>query len=603
MMRANWLRLTGGSGVVFCLVVGSCSGKATRSGSSDNAGSPATAGQASMSEGGTGGASEVPLCSDPMSCGECGDCVADASSDAFTVGFGCDAGKCVASCYEGTGDCDENLGCETFVNTADNCGQCGQKACAVANTLLTCSAGDQACTSPVCEPGFANCNQDGPDCETALGAVPSCFPGYVDTIKHHTRSVYPVAAMAPDGSLFLGGDLDETDDFDPTSGVDQRSPGPSGMAYITKLNPDGSYAWTRTFDADFLLNHGLAADADGVVAVGTYHGSVDFDPGAGVAVQTASGNGNTGDSFVVKLTQAGEYSWAYSLAPGDQDGRVSASSVVLSGGDVYVGGGYSGSVDFDQGPGESVLSTVGSEQAFVTKLDSSGGFAWVRGLQGDACSGWVLAMTAAPNGLVWVAGSREGPCSFTSDAPQPGAGAYVAAFSDSGEVAGEWALAEAADDARSIAAAADGSIFVGGVFFRPEGGEIDIDPGAGVDRRSLVPGSTGFITKLEANGAYVWSQLMGSTAVTVAATPDGGLLASGLLPDLRFVSKLGADGTAEWSLGFFQGGNDFQLVAGMTSFVVAGVVDDGSSVDFDPSLGVVEAGFEGQTTFFSRFTY
>lgn len=512
-------------------------------------------------------------------------------------------GACVANCFAGAGDCDGKLGCEDFLNTAENCGQCGRKACAAAGTLLTCDTGDQACKSPVCAPGFANCEPSSPDCETSLGTALSCFPDYGDTIKHRTRSVFPVVAMAPDGSLYLGGDLDESDDFDPTSGEDHATIGPDGMAFITKLNPDGSYAWTRTFDAGFLLLYGLAADANGVVAVGVYRDSVDFDPGAGVALQTASGNGINGDSFMVKLTQAGQYGWAHSWFPGDPYGRVSVSSVVLSGGDVYFGGGHSGSNDFDPGAGQSLLSAE-SEQGFLGKLDAGGHFAWVRGLQGDACSGWVLALTAAPEARVWVTGSRQGPCAFGSSAPDLGGRGYVAAFDPDGELFGEWALAAATDDARSISAAADGSVFVGGNLRNLDGSDADLDPGPGVDLRSPASGNSGFVTKLAPDGSYVWSQLMGSTSVTVAATPDGGVLASGLAPDLRFVSKLQADGTATWSLGLFPGGGEFHLVAGETGFVVAGVVDRGELVDFNPWATPPELGsFNGQTTFFSRYKY
>jgi len=544
------------------------------------------------------------VCENPMSCGTCGACVATPNATFFTTGWSCERSKCVASCYPGFGDCDQQPGCEAQLTTADNCGLCGRKACAVANTLQTCSGG-RACTSPVCAPGFANCNASNPDCEAAFGTSPSCFPRFVDAVTHGTRSVFVVTAVGPDGSIFFGGDLDDTEDFDPTAGVDVRIPGPSGMAYLTKVNPDGSYAWTRTFEAAFFLFEGLAVDADSVVAVGEYTGAVDFDPGVGVATQTSSGN-SPGGNFVLKLTQAGEYVWARSFA-GTTTDDLFMDTVALSGGSLYLGGASSGDTDFDPGPGQSFLppSTL---TAFVLKLDANGNFVWLRGQQGAGCASGVIAMTATPQGQIWVSGSRQGSCSFGTGAPLGGGAAYVAALDGGGNLVRELGLASLATDARSISAAADGSIFVGGILSTPAGGELDLDPGPGVDVRAVAAGATGFVTKMSADGSYAWSQLMGGTWVTVSATPDGVLATSSTFDDpvspspTRFVSKLRADGTASWSLAFFPGRNDFSLAAGKTQFVVASTVDDGATIDFDPGPSV-QAGPSGQTDFFSTFAY
>jgi hypothetical protein len=540
---------------------------------------------------------------DPNNCGDCGACVVQGGQGTFTVGFSCEAGRCVAHCSEATGDCDDKLGCEAFLDTPDHCGRCDRKTCAAAHTLLTCDAGEATCASPLCEPGFANCDQSRPDCETPVGTATSCIPTYLSTVKHHASSVYSDVAMGPDGSVFLTGHTDEADDFDPTSGVDERSPGASRMTYITKLNADGSYAWTRWFDAEFLLVFGLAADAGGVVAVGEYGGRVDFDPGAGTAIQTASKNAN-GDAFVVKLTQAGEYSWAHSLFSQDDDlGGVSVSTVALSGGEVYVGGAYVGAADFDPGPGESLLSTPTSAQkAFVLKFDAEGNFGWVRGSEGVDCSDGVVAMSAAGQGPVWVTGGRRGACRFTSE-PLNAASAFVAAFESNGELRGEWAMVADVRDAQSISAAADGSAFVAGTLRRLEGGDVDLDPGPGVDRHGVIAGTTGFVTKLGADGSYVWSKLMGLGVDDVAATPDGGLLASSETVEIRFVSKVRGDASAAWSLGYFSARNPFHLAASGDTLVVASVVDHGDEVDFNPFPGASDTGPAGETAFFSRYAY
>jgi hypothetical protein len=277
---------------------------------------------------------------------------------------------------------------------------------------------------------------------------------------------------------------------------------------------------------------------------------------------------------------------------------------------VYFGGGYAGTVDFDPGSARSLLSNSSGAQAFVAKLDANGTFGWARGISGGTnFSGYALALSASAQGPVWVAGVRQGPCTFGDQPPQGDAGSYVAAFQANADLVGEWTVAPLGSDVRSVSAAVDGSVFVGGYQRVLDGGDIDLNPGAGVDKRGVVPGNTGFAMKLAADGSYVWGQLLGFDNVTVAATPDGGMLATGFMlstgqvdDSKRFVSKLRADGSSAWSLGYFAAGDGFRLAAGKNRFIVAGVVDHGDMVDFNP-FSPVESGFVGQTTFFSRYSY
>src|SRR5262249_7274450 len=158
---------------------------------------------------------------------------------------------------------------------------CNSKGCTVAGTLLECDLGN-SCASPVCAPGLANCDNTNPDCETRFdSAASSCFPRYLGTISEGllTGEALPVA-IGLDGSYYLGGSFSEIVDFDPGPGTDVHNP-EALEGFISKFNPDGSYAWTKTFGSGMSQASvdGLAVTSDGsIVLTGWHGGAIDLDP-------------------------------------------------------------------------------------------------------------------------------------------------------------------------------------------------------------------------------------------------------------------------------------------------------------------------------------
>jgi hypothetical protein len=103
---------------------------------------------------------EANLLNDPQNCGACDNACSQFES--------CQNGQCVIDCPDGTGDCDGDPGngCETQLNTAENCGFCGD-ACDLANAAATCTAG--ACVIQSCDAGFDDCDgMDANGCEADL---------------------------------------------------------------------------------------------------------------------------------------------------------------------------------------------------------------------------------------------------------------------------------------------------------------------------------------------------------------------------------------------------------------------------------------------------
>jgi len=195
------------------------------------------------------------------------------------------------------------------------------------------------------------------------------------------------SSIAVDSSdnVLLFGHTPGTIDLDPGAGIANFSPSNVDF-FIVKLDLNGTYTWSAGFTG---ANYGyasetgeaLATDSSGnVYATGYYNGTVDFDPGAGTANMTATGDL---DVFVLKLNSSGALLWAKSLGGSDADyGR---SIDVDSSGNVYTTGNFGGTVDFDPGSGTENLSSAGGSgdnDIFVSKLNSSGEFVWAKSFVG-----------------------------------------------------------------------------------------------------------------------------------------------------------------------------------------------------------------------------
>src|SRR6185369_13247141 len=103
-----------------------------------------------------------------QNCGGCGVTCFVANGTA-----GCAGNTCfVQSCNAGFADCDGQYatGCETNLKTLSNCGACGA-TCSLPNASVSCATGSCEITS--CVGTFANCNGikgDGCEVDTAVNA-------------------------------------------------------------------------------------------------------------------------------------------------------------------------------------------------------------------------------------------------------------------------------------------------------------------------------------------------------------------------------------------------------------------------------------------------
>ncbi len=538
---------------------------------------------------------------DVHNCGRCN----QACGEVPNTIAACEQGTCkVARCQVGWGDCTADVGCETRLDQADHCGLCGNHQCAVANATPTCIS--TGCGVPICQAGFANCDATSPDCETPIGgAAPSCWPKYRGTAALGGHPIFGASvAFAPDGSYVVGGDFGRSGDFDPTSGLDVRVPVPGSQdAFITKLHADGSYAWTRTLGAegeDLVLAVAVAPDGS-IYATGHYEGAVDFDPGPGVDVHT-SGAGIF-EAFLLKLAADGSFVWAKTFAQGDGEGAQGMALGIAEDGSVYLGGGFSGTIDLD--PGSATLSASAYGAGFLVKLTSGGELAWGRALGGAKCQGeGVSGLALRSDGAVWVA-AREGSACSVDPMDTDGSTDLrldIASFGPTGDYRGAWRI-HGTSEAASLAIGADNSVYVGGSFTDV----VDFDPGpAKVER---VPGfsddetfiTSGFILKLGLDGAFRWVQVFGDAPIAGVAASPTGVLGAGKNAQGLALFELTADGTSIFTL---SAGNMDTTVRSLVvrdgQFLIGGMTDGLGDFDPGPGTDVID---RGAVHFASRYGF
>ena len=529
------------------------------------------------------GSACVDLQSDIENCGSCLHSCYVGNAD-----VGCEHGQCVVlGCPSNYVDCGPGAtGCQTLLGTAENCGGCGDQACALTNTLFTCKDGP-SCQGAVCAPGFANCEATSADCETAFAtpASSTCLPRYLDSIPIPTQRFDSVATgIAPDGSYFLAGTFSQSVDFDPAPATrDIRTASGDSAGFVTKFRADGSYAWTAVLGGRGSVGLGGLAvtPAGGVVVTGAFNDSIDLDPSDASDLRLTA-TINQRDPYVVELSAAGASVWGatFTGSASAADGAGTAVAVDATGA-VFATGRFTGTVDFDPGPG-AAPATAPAEEPYLVKLTATGTLDSLRLI--DDCTAGLNALAVASDGNLWATGGAVtgSGCAASDDRRLP-PGIAALLILQYGGAAGtpprRWLLGGSQSSiGYALAPGSAGSMYIGG----EANGPIDYDPGPGVGRHSLSVSGGGFILKLDATGGYLWARVLDRQPIrALAAAPDGGVAGAGGGFGI-FVTRLGADGAGAWSLVI---GGTYSLVppalaAGAGRLALAGF--NSNANDYDP---------------------
>ena len=378
----------------------------------------------------------------------------------------------------------------------------------------------------------------------------------------------------PTGGIYLTGTFSGTTDFDPGAGVAARTSLGSTDVFVAKYS-GGAFVWVAQIGGIAAERvTSLARDAAGNLYLGgAFEGSTDFDPGAGGQILTSLGGE---DGFVVKLSAVGDFMWSRRLGGTSAD-QVTGVAVDATG-RTYATGVFSGSADLLPAVGPTIVST-GGQDAFLLGLDAAGAVSFVFPIGGTGTDR-ANAIAVTSGGVVVVGGAFQGSAAFagstvTQLTSQGGGDAFLAGYATDGTLV--WA--------RGLGGIAEEEIRSGGLAPDGEGGVVatgtftgttDFDAGTGVASRTSLGGTDWFAVRYDGTGIFRSVFAVGSVAPDPAPRPAAD-------PDGSLLVT-----------GGFSGAVDFDPGSGST--VLASLGSGGATDAF-----VAKYTFAGGLTWVSRF--
>jgi len=179
----------------------------------------------------------------------------------------------------------------------------------------------------------------------------------------------------PLGNVIVTGTFGDSIDFDMGSSSYYLSSPGNEDAFVLKLDNNGNFIWADKFGGPSNDNcFQSSIDTIGNIYItGSFSDSADFDPGP--LTNYLFSNGQV-DAFICKLDLGGNLIWAHQVGGALTD--VGSTLTVDYHGAVYVAGSFRDTIDFDPGPGNYFIHSMGVADIFILSLDSAGHFNWVR---------------------------------------------------------------------------------------------------------------------------------------------------------------------------------------------------------------------------------
>jgi len=297
----------------------------------------------------------------------------------------------------------------------------------------------------------------------------------------------------------------------------------------------------------------IAIDGAGnLYSIGTFSGTVDFDPGIGVYNLISAGGS---DIFIIKTDASGSFIWAKSIGGANDD--IGYTIAVDVSGNIYSSGWFSGTADFDPDTRIANLTSNGVEDIFISKLDNTGNYDWAINIGGTLSDQGVDIKTDR-SGNVYLTGIFSSIVDFDSGAStvqlisNGGYDIFILKLNSTGNLV--WVAQQGGindDDATSLGINLVGDVFLCTSFQNT----VDFNPGIGINNIKSIGGNDIAITKFNSNGNFIWTKSTG-----------------GLYDEKPLAMNLDVSGNIVLT-GYFQGTSDFDPSSNISNLTSAGTDD------------------------------
>ncbi|MDO6596436.1 SBBP repeat-containing protein [Oceanihabitans sp. 2_MG-2023] len=309
------------------------------------------------------------------------------------------------------------------------------------------------------------------------------------------------------GNIYITGWFESTVDFDPGLGEFNITSNGGYDAFILKLDANGDFIWAKNIGgSSYDIGYSVVGDANGVYLTGRFQGTADFDPNASVYNLTATG---LIDVFTVKLSTAGDFEWATQY--GTTNSNIGEAVEVDAFGNVYTLARFKGTVDFDPSATEFNLTSFGADDIAIVKLNANGDFVWAKQM-GGAGTEEPTEMVIDANGNIYTTGYFSNVADFDPSAAQSmltsqgSFDVFVSKLDANGDYV--WAKqlgGTGSDDGKGLDVDNLGNVYLSGIF----NGTLDADPSANGFPLASYGDDDVYVVKLDANGDFVWATHFG----------------------------------------------------------------------------------------------
>lgn len=291
----------------------------------------------------------------------------------------------------------------------------------------------------------------------------------------------------------------------------------TNRSVILKIDPLGNVIWHSIFNENTWVNNMAISPSGKLFTVGAFFGTADFDLSDSEFPLTSNGSW---DAFMSIYNTDGSHSDAFRIGQGQKDGAHSLAFYPNN--DVVMVGEFLHQIDCIPNGNGGVLNTAGGKDgSFIAKYDAELNLVWQKQICRTAHS-FISDVAIDTDGNVCSVGWYDGTASFDptdtynnlaiTTAYRDG---FISKLNSDGEyvIGGAFSGSSDNDQAFTIAAGDNGSIFIGGKY----GLSIDIDPSEQEHILTGTSGENGFLIKMD---DFATSVPFLSETITLNAYPN-----------------------------------------------------------------------------------